>query len=112
MTPSKLAYFRARDAMTGGEETLEAKTVDFEVQYVLAERNQLAESLEQLRKSGAQSGTSISSIYTGDKSDDFTFLEIDLSKMPRGIYKLDIAVTDLKAKKQVKRKAVFRVRGE
>ena len=98
------------EAMSGGEETLQATTVDFEVQYVLAERNQLAESLEKMRKEGTQSGTSISSIYTGDQENDFTFLEIDLAKMPRGIYKLDIIVTDLNQKKQMKRKAVFRVR--
>ena len=98
------------DAMTGGEENLRAKTVDFEVQYMPAERNLMAESLEDLRRAGQQSRTSISSVYAGDKSDDFTFLEIDLSKMPRGVYKLEVAVTDLQVKKLAKRRAIFRVR--
>ena len=86
------------------------KRANLRVRYVLAERNQMAESLEELRRAGQQSSTSISSVYAGDKSDDFTFLEIDLSTMPRGIYKLEVAITDLKVKKQVKRNAVFRVR--
>ena len=98
------------DAMAGGEENLKAKTVDFEVQYMPAERNLMAESLEELRRAGQQSRTSISSVYAGDKSDDFTFLEIDLSKMPRGVYKLEVAVTDLQIKKHAKRRAIFRVR--
>ena len=75
-----------------------------------AERNLMAESLEELRRAGQQSRTSISSVYAGDKSDDFTFLEIDLSKMPRGVYKLEVAVTDLQIKKHAKRRAIFRVR--
>ena len=98
------------DAMTGGEETIKAQTVDFEVQYMPAERNLMAESVEELRRAGQQSRTSISSVYAGDKSDDFTFLEIDLSKMPRGVYKLEVAVTDLQEKKLVKRRSIFRVR--
>ncbi len=99
-----------RDAMAGGEENLKPKPVDFEVQYMPAERNLMAESLEELRRAGQQSRTSISSVYAGDQSDDFTFLEIDLSKMPRGVYKLEVAVTDLHEKKNVKRRAIFRVR--
>ena len=98
------------DAMTGGEENIKAQTVDFGVQYMPAERNLMAESVEDLRRAGQQSRTSISSVYAGDKSDDFTFLEIDLSKMPRGVYKLEVAVTDLQIKKLVKRRAIFRVR--
>ncbi len=101
---------QAGDAMAGGEETLKARPVDFEVQYVLAERNLMAESLEELRRAGQQSRTSITSTYAGDKSDDFTFLEIDLSKIQRGIYKLGVALTDLQVKKQAKREAIFRVR--
>ncbi|MDE2700178.1 MAG: hypothetical protein OXI23_15005, partial [Gemmatimonadota bacterium] len=98
------------NAMAGGEENLKPKPVDFEVQYMPAERNLMAESLEELRRAGQQSRTSISSVYAGDQSDDFTFLEIDLSKMPRGVYKLEVAVTDLQEKKHVKRRAIFRVR--
>ena len=100
----------AGDAMAGGEESLKARPVEFEVQYVLPERNQMAESLEALRRAGQQSSTSISSMYAGDKPDDFTFLEIDLSKMPRGVYKLAVAVADVKTAKQVRRNAIFRVR--
>ena len=98
------------DAMAGGEESLKARPVEFEVQYVLPERNQMVESLEALRRAGQQSSTSISSMYAGDKPDDFTFLEIDLSKMPRGVYKLAVAVADVKTNKQVRRNAIFRVR--
>ena len=96
-------------AQSGNTQTRK-KRANLRVRYVLAERNQMAESLEELRRAGQQSSTSISSVYAGDKSDDFTFLEIDLSTMPRGIYKLEVAITDLKIKKQVKRNAVFRVR--
>ena len=98
------------DAMAGGEESLKARPVEFEVQYVLPERNLMAESLESLRRAGQQSTTSISSMYAGDKPDDFTFLEIDLSKMPRGVYKLNVAVADTKTDKRVRRNAIFRVR--
>ena len=98
------------DAMTGGEENLRADTVDFEVQYMPAERNLMAESVEALRRAGQRGSTSITSVYAGDKSDDFTFLEIDLSKMPRGVYKLEVAVTDMQIKKRAKRRAIFRVR--
>ena len=93
-----------------GNAQTRTRRANLRVRYVLADRNQMAESLEELRRSGQQSNTSISSVYAGDKSDDFTFLEIDLSTMPRGIYKLEVAITDLKAKKQVKRNTVFRVR--
>ena len=100
---------RSDNANSGNAQT-RTRRANLRVRYVLAERNQMAESLEELRRAGQQSNTSISSVYAGDKSDDFTFLEIDLSTMPRGIYKLEVAITDLKAKKQVKRNAVFRVR--
>jgi len=96
-------------AQSGNTQTRK-KRANLRVRYVLAERNQMAESLEELRRAGQQSSTSISSVYAGDKSDDFTFLEIDLSKMPRGVYKLEVAVTDLQIKKLVKRRAIFRVR--
>ena len=98
------------DNANSGKAQTRTRRANLRVRYVLAERNQMAESLEELRRAGQQSNTSISSVYAGDKSDDFTFLEIDLSTMPRGIYKLEVAITDLKAKKQVKRNAVFRVR--
>ena len=93
-----------------GSTKTRTRRANLRVRYVLAERNQKAESLEELRRAGQQSSTSVTSVYAGDKSDDFTFLEIDLSTMPRGIYKLEVAITDLKEKKQVKRNAVFRVR--
>ena len=100
----------AKEQKSANNAQTRTRRANLRVRYVLAERNQKAESLEELRRAGQQSSTSISSVYAGDKSDDFTFLEIDLSTMPRGIYKLEVAVTDLKVKKQVKRNAVFRVR--
>jgi hypothetical protein len=91
------------------QEEISAEAANLEVQYVLAERNQLADSLERLRKSGQQGETEIRSQYTGNQRNDFTFLEIDLSKMPGGIYKLNVTVTDLLAKQQVNRNVLFRV---
>lgn len=79
------------------------------VRYVVPERNRLSDSLERLRQSGQQGGMVISSEYSGDKKDDFTFLEIDLADMPMGIDKLTVTVTDAQNNQQVNRSELFRV---
>ena len=79
------------------------------VRYVVPERNRLSASLEKLRKEGQEGGMVISSEYSGDQKDDFTFLEIDLADMPVGIYKLTVTATDAKSKQKVDRSELFRV---
>lgn len=79
------------------------------VRYVVPERNRLSASLEQLRQSGREGGMVISSEYSGDQKDDFTFLEIDLADMPVGIYKLTVTATDAHNNQQVNRSELFRV---
>lgn len=79
------------------------------VRYVVPERNRLSDSLERLRQSGRDGGMVITSEYSGDKKDEFTFLEIDLADMPTGIYKLTVTATDAKTEQQVHRSELFRV---
>jgi len=79
------------------------------VRYVVPERNRLSASLEQLRQKGENGGMVISSEYSGNQEDDFTFLEINLADMPMGIYKLTVTATDTQNKQQATRSELFRV---
>lgn len=79
------------------------------VRYVVPERNRLSASLEQLRQQVENGGMVISSEYSGDQKDDFTFLEINLADMPMGIYKLTVTATNTQNKQQATRSELFRV---
>lgn len=47
--------------------------------------------------------------YMGKRSNDFTYLEIDLSHLPVGVHKLILQSRDLIAEETVKRTALFRI---
>ena len=52
---------------------------------------------------------SVTAQYDGDRSDDFTYLEIGIEQMPVGVHKLTVAVRDVQTGQTDEREAVFRV---
>ena len=45
----------------------------------------------------------------GDREDDFTYLQIDLSHVPAGVHRLSVTVKDMHNDQVVSRDALFRV---
>jgi GWxTD domain-containing protein len=53
--------------------------------------------------------TTVRSEYRGDASDDFTFLRVDVSRLPKGVHTLGVTLTDMVSGDTASRRAQFRV---
>ncbi len=53
--------------------------------------------------------TTITARYEGNRADDFTYLQIDLSHVPVGVHRLSVRVRDMHNDMVVSRDALFRV---
>jgi hypothetical protein len=107
------AFFDAQD-LPQGELVIsphfdESGATNYDVQYKLPERNQLAQAASRIRNTGNRIETTVSSEYEGDQSNDFTFLEIDVSQVPEGIYRLTVSVKDVQSKQTVEKELLFRI---
>ena len=91
------------------DEYLIAAGTAHEVHYRLSQHNRQVEGSSREAVIGSPFGTGISSRYEGSKPDDFTFLEIDVSQVPLGIYKLTARVTDVLSQEAVEKEVVFRI---
>ena len=45
----------------------------------------------------------------GDREDDFTYLQIDLSHVPAGVHRLSVRLKDMHTGREAAREALFRV---
>lgn len=82
-----------------------AETIRYQVRYITPKRNQLTNnsSIEEYTT------TAITNRYQGTKRDDFTYLQIDIERVPVGIHQLDITLYDRNSKQTQTKSVLFRI---
>ncbi len=86
----------------------EGGPVEYQIRYVPAERNRVSRSIRKYDKDTGE--TTITVRYEGDRTDDFTYLQIDLEKVPVGFHGLTVNLKDLNSEGQGdERRVLFRV---
>lgn len=91
------------------------ESVSYRVRYVLPERNRMSGEVRKMLQSDLvkrfdrETETTVTARYQGDQEDDFTYLQIDVSRMPAGVHRLIVKVRDLYTGQTVEREALFRV---
>lgn len=83
--------------------------VTYRVRYVFPEEDELASRIRKMGRSKEGVETTITARYEGDREDDFTYLQIDLSHVPAGVHRLSVRVRDMHNGQVVSRDALFRV---
>lgn len=83
--------------------------VVYRVRYVFPEEDELASRIRNLERSLDGSETTITARYEGDREDDFTYLQIDLTHVPAGVHRLSVTVKDMHTGQIAVREAFFRV---
>ena len=83
--------------------------VTYRVRYVFPDEDELASRIRKMGRSKEGVETTITARYEGDREDDFTYLQIDLSQVPAGVHRLSVRVRDMHNGQVVSRDALFRV---
>ena len=84
------------------------RVVDYRVRYVLPEKNRVSEKYER-RRGGAGRETAVTARYEGDQEGDFIYLNIDVTEMPAGVYKLTVTVKDVQTRQTTMQDELFRI---
>ena len=91
--------------------SLEGGRVEMRANYLPAERNMVSRTLR--RFDGDTGETAVTVRYEGDRTDDFTWLQIDLDRVPEGVHRLSVELKDLNREGQGDdRRVLFRVIGD
>ncbi|OGG45855.1 MAG: hypothetical protein A3F84_01785 [Candidatus Handelsmanbacteria bacterium RIFCSPLOWO2_12_FULL_64_10] len=96
---------QARVEIEGVQE--EGGPVDYRVRYVLPDRNRISSQI--IGRADKETEIAVTARYTGERRDDFAYLQVDVGQMPRGVYKLTVAVKDVRSGRTAERDALFRV---
>ena len=99
----------SRKGSAGREEDEEQTAVDYQVRYVLPERNRVSREMREMARAGKGMETAVTARYEGEREDDFTYLQIDVAQVPVGIHKLTVTVRDVQTGLRVERSVLFRV---
>jgi GWxTD domain-containing protein len=83
--------------------------VDYRVRYVLPKRKTVLPELERPSRSRDAAERTVTVQYEGDQADDLTYLEIDITRVPAGVYRLTVMVRDLESGERAERETLFRV---
>jgi GWxTD domain-containing protein len=83
-------------------------TSEYKVKYVLP-KSRFSETLQNVAKQGVQMETVVTAEYEGQRHDDWTYLQVDVSQVPAGIHKLSVQVQDHHTGHMVNREVMFRV---
>ena len=81
----------------------------YRARFVFPDEEKLASRIKKLGRSKEGVETTITARYEGDREDDFTYLQIDLSHVPVGVHRLSVRVRDVHNDQVVSRHALFRV---
>ena len=81
----------------------------YRARFVFPEEDELASRIKKMGRSKDGVETTITARYEGDREDDFTYLQIDLSHVPAGVHRLSVRVRDVHNDQVVSRHALFRV---
>jgi GWxTD domain-containing protein len=82
--------------------------VESRVKYVLPKSRE-TDQLKRATQEGVEMATAITAEYEGDRRDDFTYLQFNVSQLPKGIHKLTVTITDQFANTMVEGHTLFRV---
>ena len=86
----------------------EGGPVEYQIRYVPAERNRVSRSIRKYDKDTGE--TAVTVRYEGDRTDDFTYLQIDLDSVPLGVHRLLVELKDLNSDGEGdERRVLFRV---
>ncbi len=82
--------------------------VEYQVRYIPAERDRVS---RMFRKFKSETGeTAVTVRYEGNRADDFTYLQIELDRVPSGVHALSVELKDLNSGGQGdERRVLFRV---
>ena len=102
-------FIRSQDLSPELFEQEPEEEVKYRVKYVFPQEDELASRIKKkgLSKEGVE--TTITARYEGDREDDFTYLQIDLSHVPAGVHRLSVRLKDMHTGKEASRDALFRV---
>ncbi len=78
------------------------------VKYVVPQQ-QASEELVKVLEEGVAHETTVTADYLGNREDEFTYLQIDVSQVPLGIHKLTITAHDKVGKTVARNEAFFRI---
>ncbi|MCY3764685.1 MAG: GWxTD domain-containing protein [Gemmatimonadetes bacterium] len=67
----------------------------YRVRYVFPEEDELSSRIKEKGRTKEGAETTITARYEGDREDDFTYLQIDLSHVPAGVHRLSVTVKDM-----------------
>ena len=83
--------------------------VTYRARFLFPDEDELASRIKKMGKSRAGVETTITARYEGDREDDFTYLQIDLSHVPAGVHRLSVTVKDVHTGQIAARETLFRV---
>ena len=81
----------------------------YRARFVFPEEDELASRIKKLGRSKVGVETTITARYEGERDDDFTYLQIDLSHVPVGVHRLSVRVRDMHNGQTATRDELFRV---
>ncbi len=81
----------------------------YRARFVFPEEDRLASRIKRMGRSKEGVETTITARYEGDREDDFTYLQIDLSHVPAGVHLLSVRLKDMHTGQEAAREALFRV---
>ncbi len=81
----------------------------YRARFVFPEEDKLASRIKRMGRSKEGVETTITARYEGDREDDFTYLQIDLSHVPAGVHRLSVRIRDVHSDEVVSRDTLFRV---
>ena len=102
-------FVTSRDVSPDLFERGREEDVTYRVRYVFPEEDELASRIRKKGRSRAGAETTITARYEGDREDDFTYLQIDLTHVPAGVHRLSVTVRDMHTGHVVSRDTLFRV---
>ncbi len=85
------------------------EVVTYRARFVFPDEDEIASRIKKMGKNKDGVETTITARYEGDREDDFTYLQIDLSHVPAGVHRLSVRVRDMHNDQVVSRHALFRV---
>ncbi len=81
----------------------------YRARFVFPDAEELASRIKEKGRTREGAETTITARYEGDREDDFTYLQIDLTHVPAGVHRLSVNVRDMHSDQVVSRDALFRV---
>lgn len=95
------------------EEMHRRKTsVDYDVKYVPAGRNRVSSWMKRNFQGGDETRIAVTARYEGNRKNDLTYLQLDISQVPEGFHKLTVVARDRYTSRTVERDVIFRVADE